>query len=859
MNGRKLFGLALLLAATSGCAALAHELLWTRRLVDLLGAGSASSTRVFGCFFLGLSLGAVWAASRIDGLKRPFRAVAAAEAGVALLALPVWTLPAWTAWIWPALGPEGLTGAAGTSIRLVLSLVTITAPSFLMGAVLPFLGAAVLRGDRSLGRHGIWLYAVNTLGGVAGLVLVISVGLDALGASGSMLAAISLNLLVALGAWRLDLSVGEQGAEGRAGLGGQRAEERTGTARAKREAARQLRHDAVRGTAMWVSFVSGFGVLSLEVLCLAMVTLRAPLSYQATSAVLITVILLLAVASLVVPSMVAAAVRPRSLVITALSLTGMVAVFTPALFAQFAFDPAWESPASSVLLFALSLTVLALITLGPMVLLAGMVFPATLAWLGDDGGDQRGRRWGWLLAVNGFGGVLGAEFAYRVLMPTIGVYPGIAVIGVLYVIAAFGVTVTSARTSTAPLRPAVRWMPAVAAVVIMAGALANSGYGVFSALPDGVLYQRSGREGTVVVLDNPRMGRAILVNNRYLLGTSSGRWDEERQVHIPFALHPAPRDFVHIGSGTGITPGAALDYPTIETAIALELSAPVRDAAREFFAEYNHGITDSDRGEVIVEDGRTYLASTEEAFDVITGDAFLPWAGGVGRLYSREHFLGVRRALRPGGVFCQWLPMHQLTEEQFEIIADTFATVFDDVHLFRNTFYLRAPGIALVGFKDGELDWEAVAERTAESRSDGLKDPAARQRDVLAMLYLGRYPRPAENRSVNTLGNLALELSAARERVTGDIPGKYMIGTRWLTWLRLRLADETAFDAVPVDVIEKARLGLLASEHERLRASRSRSTATSAKALSDQLPASIRSDEAIDPRRWPGDASVLRQ
>ena len=48
----------MVLVLLSGCAALAHELLWTRRMVVLLGASAASSTRGFGCFFLGLAVGA---------------------------------------------------------------------------------------------------------------------------------------------------------------------------------------------------------------------------------------------------------------------------------------------------------------------------------------------------------------------------------------------------------------------------------------------------------------------------------------------------------------------------------------------------------------------------------------------------------------------------------------------------------------------------------------------------------------------------------------------------------------------------------------------------------------------------------
>ena len=51
------------LAFLSGSVALAHELLWTRRLIDLLGATESVTGRVLGLFFLGLALGG-WLATR---------------------------------------------------------------------------------------------------------------------------------------------------------------------------------------------------------------------------------------------------------------------------------------------------------------------------------------------------------------------------------------------------------------------------------------------------------------------------------------------------------------------------------------------------------------------------------------------------------------------------------------------------------------------------------------------------------------------------------------------------------------------------------------------------------------------------
>ena len=70
------------LAFFSGMAALSHELLWTRRLIDLLGATEWVTGRVLGLFFLGLSLGG-WLACRLTENGNPAKRLAMAELAIA--------------------------------------------------------------------------------------------------------------------------------------------------------------------------------------------------------------------------------------------------------------------------------------------------------------------------------------------------------------------------------------------------------------------------------------------------------------------------------------------------------------------------------------------------------------------------------------------------------------------------------------------------------------------------------------------------------------------------------------------------------------------------------------------------------
>ena len=100
---------------------------------------------------------------------------------------------------------------------------------------------------------------------------------------------------------------------------------------------------------------------------------------------------------------------------------------------------------------------------------------------------------------------------------------------------------------------------------------------------------------------------------------------------------------------------------------------------------------------LVVDDGRRVLAAEPARYDVIVGDLFIPWHAGAGNLYAREMLETVARRLAPGGLYCQWLPLYQLTREEFDVIARTFLAVFPEVSVWRNDFYPDRPVVGLVG------------------------------------------------------------------------------------------------------------------------------------------------------------------
>ena len=198
------YQMALTAAVISGTAALTHELLWTRRLVDLLGATHEASARVIACFFLGLSLGSACIAWTSPRVQRPWRAACIVELLVAVACLPVLFLPELYGQVWRQLGPAQLVGGPGKLWKLAISAAVVVPPAFGMGMTIPLMVAGVARAGHSPRARGIWLYAGNTAGGVLGILLATEWWLWSFGVRGSILLSLALNTTVAVLCFLLD-------------------------------------------------------------------------------------------------------------------------------------------------------------------------------------------------------------------------------------------------------------------------------------------------------------------------------------------------------------------------------------------------------------------------------------------------------------------------------------------------------------------------------------------------------------------------------------------------------------------------------------------------------------------------------
>jgi spermidine synthase len=262
-----------------------------------------------------------------------------------------------------------------------------------------------------------------------------------------------------------------------------------------------------------------------------------------------------------------------------------------------------------------------------------------------------------------------------------------------------------ALTSLRNWRVPAFWVPASVAVVLalVAPPLA------FIDIPEGghVVSYEDGVMAAVSVVEDAEGITRLRINNRQQEGSSSSLRVDGRHAWLPLLLHPQPRHVLFLGVGTGVTATSAALDPSLAVD-AVELLPEVVAASSHFTGalgeEGTHG-----RLHLMAADARRYVRTSDRHYDVIVSDNFHPARSGSGSLYTAEHFTAVRERLEPQGVFCQWLPLHQLDLETVRSIVQSFVTVFPHGWAMLASNSLETPSIGLVARRDdGFVDIAAL-------------------------------------------------------------------------------------------------------------------------------------------------------
>lgn len=731
--------------ALSGASGLILELVWSRQLAGVFGCSATAITAVLTAFMAGLALGALIGGRVAPKLRAPLAAYGVLEIGIGLTALAVapalGMLAPLRTWLWRA--------AQGTPWLLVgdvaLAWLLLIVPTTLMGATLPVLGEAARGTSLQRERGAALLYALNTVGAVVGTTAAGLLLLPRLGLSTTTWVAVGCNLVVGAGMLLLArrwIAARDPGADepvvDAAPTTPPHPEPSLGPFWTPRVALLAAAVGSAAGMAYQVLWSRGLAVV------------LGSSTYSFTS-VLVAYLIGLAAGGAAAVALLPRVRRPLRALGGARLLVALGAA--PCLFfldrlpeVVLGFLRGAQATPGVVIAFTFAVSVA--VVLVPT-LAMGAAFPLALA--ATRGGGPLGARLGRLQAAATVGSIVGAGAAGFVLLPGLGLRVGVTVVVVVDLLLALGLALLSLRT--APRRGA--WVLAAAtalALLVVPATVPRWNKARFTSglyrvslvkeiyqdseysEPEQLLY-RDGVSATVTV---ERRGEVTILKSNGKVEASSHA-DMPTQILVallPILLHPRPSNALLVGLASGVTAGAALQSD-IEELTVVELEPAMVEASR-FFDAVNHRPLDDPRTRLTLGDGRNVLMHTADRYDVIISEPSNPWIAGVSALFTREAFAAARARLRPGGIFCQWLQLYEISPDNVRTVLRTFRAEFPHVLVFSSME--KGVDLLLVGAQEPlrlsltQTRRRLAGARTrAEAKRGGVHDPF----DLFALLFLG--------------------------------------------------------------------------------------------------------------------------
>ena len=716
LESRRLLPALLLLFVGSGCAALIYEIVWLQLLQLVIGLTTVSLGVLLGAYMGGMCLGSYLLPRVISARRHPLRVYAALEAGIGVIGIAILSGMPWVSQIYTAVGGSGV---GGILVRCVVAGICLVPPTLLMGATLPAMSRWVEATPQGVSWLGFF-YGGNIGGAVFGCLLAGFYLLRMHDMAYATYVAAGINATVCalalILAWLAPFKPAADAATSQGST----------TAAGKPEAGREPgpAAPARRGFgAVYVAIaLSGLAALGAEVVWTRLLALTLGATVYTFSIILAVFLVGLGLGSSAGSVVARLTARPRlALGGCQLLLAGAVAWAAWMITASLPYWPVNPQLAPSPwFLFQLDLA-RCLWAILPAAILWGASFPLALAAVCSRGQDP-GRLVGGVYAANTVGAIVGSLAFSLLLIPLAGSRRSQEVLIVVSAVSGLVVLAPMLWRKSPSTGPALEApLGAAGAVVLVAGGvLAGMLAWHVGELPWGVVaygrftatYGDAFAPGIVKEEDVPRGGGGWTTYCEYvgegLNGTvavtmrtdgvrsfhSAGKVqasNDPRDMrlqrmlgHISALAYPDPKSVLVVACGAGVTAGSFIPHTNIQRIVICDIEPLVPKYVTPRFGKENYDVVDNKRVEMVHDDGRHFIRTTREKFDVITSDPIDPWVKGCAALNTVEYYQMCKEHLNPGGVMSLWIPFYESNSDTIKSVLSTFFKVFPNGIVWSN-------------------------------------------------------------------------------------------------------------------------------------------------------------------------------
>ncbi|MBE0432225.1 fused MFS/spermidine synthase [candidate division WOR-3 bacterium] len=685
----------------SGLTALVYETAFARQLQLIFGSTLSAVSVVIAVFFGGLALGAVLIGPKADRYS-PLRLYGLLEIGIGLWAIVAVLLIPVIRGLYAHMSANlDLPTAAQTSLQVTLSVVILLPATILMGATLPALSRGMTRtmGHR-FSRIGA-LYSMNTIGATAGTLLCGFLLLEHLGYLKTIIAAMAVNFAIGITAFIL---------APRNTPNGSQTEPSASQATAAPLNDPGTTKSGLRSVLLIIAAISGFAALGYEVVWFRTLAFTVVTDTYAFALMLGIYLLGIGAGSMV------AARRFRALkhqmnasrAWFELGLAELLVALAVVLGFSILVWLGTELPKPTTIdpvYWAKTLrntSIQAVVLILPATLVLGYIFPLIVSLYAASIRRLAGQV-GRVTACNTSGGIAGSLAAGFLLIPLAGIQKS------LLILIGFSMAVGVAALLCGPIERRRRTfgllltVPVAGVMFLVYPMRADFGFKQIASHEKArLLYYRESADQTVMVTEDlgDRGVRRLLINRQQATSTYlPGQRKNHLMGHLPLWACPGAQTALVICLGSGGTFGA-LGLYDLDRVDCVEICSAVIDAA-SFFTEWNGNVLERANTNIIIDDGRSYLLTTGQTYDVITLEPMHPGLKGVSALYSVEFYQEAKRKLNDNGVLCQWVPLYSMSAQDAKALLATALAVFPQTGLW----LVGSEGILLCARDSLQLDW----------------------------------------------------------------------------------------------------------------------------------------------------------
>ncbi len=167
----------------------------------------------------------------------------------------------------------------------------------------------------------------------------------------------------------------------------------------------------------------------------------------------------------------------------------------------------------------------------------------------------------------------------------------------------------------------------------------------------------------------------LFINGSQQFSTLDEAMYHEPLVHPVMKLTPQRQNILIMGGGDGLAMREILKYPDVQKVTLVDLDPAMTDLGKNnpILRDVNKDAMRHPKLKILNQDGYTFLANTQEYFDVVIIDLPDPRTIELGRLYSQEFYQMCYKQLRPHGLIITQSGSPYYSTRAFECINRTVA------------------------------------------------------------------------------------------------------------------------------------------------------------------------------------------